>query len=316
MSELILEGIKLTRRYTTDTGRVLTACHDIDITLRKGETLGIVGESGCGKSTLLRMLTQLERPNEGNLFFHGKDVTTLKGEALRQNRRHIQMVFQDPGAAFFSRMKAGEAITEPLRNYEKLSHKELIRRRDELLELVNLPKDYAGRYPHSMSGGQRQRLGIARALALNPDILICDEATSALDVSMQSQIIELLAEIQRQRQLAIIFVCHDLALVQSMSHRVMIMYLGGVVETLPGNQVWERASHPYSRALLGSVFSTDMDFNKPIHTLEGEVPSPLDLPGGCSFHTRCPECKPRCSQERPEMYAVAPDHRVACHLQQ
>jgi ABC-type oligopeptide transport system ATPase subunit len=198
MSEIILEGKSLTRRYTTDSGLTLTACRDVDFSLRLGRTLGIVGESGCGKSTLLRMLTQLERPDEGQLFYRGKDITGLKGEALRKNRRHIQMVFQDPGAAFFSRMKAGEAITEPILNFEKLSGKKLHEKQAELLNLVKLPEGFSDRYPHSMSGGQRQRLGIARALALNPDILVCDEATSALDVSVQEKVIQLLVEIQKK----------------------------------------------------------------------------------------------------------------------
>lgn len=314
MSEFILEGKGLTQRYKTDTGRVLTACRAVDVTLRKGETLGIVGESGCGKSTLLRILTQLERPVEGRLFFNGKEITFLKGESLRRNRRHIQMVFQDPAASFFPRMKVGEAITEPLRNFRKLSRQEMLDKQAELLELVGLPKEYADRYPHSLSGGQRQRLGIARALALDPDILICDEATSALDVSVQRQIIELLADIQRQRGLSIIFVCHDLALVQSIAHRVMIMYLGGVVEALPGDQVWNQACHPYSKALLSSVFATDMDFDKPLNTLEGDVPSPLDLPCGCSFHTRCPSCMEICRREQPALREIASEHQAACHL--
>lgn len=314
MSEVILEGRRLTRRYTTDTGRVLSACNGVDLKLCKGKTLGIVGESGCGKSTLLRLLTQLERPDEGRLFFRGNDITALRGEALRQNRRHIQMVFQDPSAAFFSRMKAGEAISEPLTNYEHISRRELLDRQTSLLELVQLPGDYAERYPHSMSGGQRQRLGIARALALDPDILICDEATAALDVSVQQCIIELLVEIQQQRQLSMVFVCHDLALVQSLSHQVMVMYLGGVVEVLPGGQVAQSACHPYSKALLSSIFTIDMDFTVPLHSLEGEVPSALDMPQGCSFHTRCPQSMEVCSATAPELRSLTPDHWVACHL--
>ncbi|MDL2259564.1 dipeptide/oligopeptide/nickel ABC transporter ATP-binding protein, partial [Deltaproteobacteria bacterium OttesenSCG-928-K17] len=225
----ILEGRGLTRRYTSDAGQTLTACRGVDISLRQGHTLGIVGESGCGKSTLLRLLTQLEQPDEGQLFFRNQDITRLKGEALRKNRRHIQMVFQDPNSAFFARMKAGEAITEPLTNFERLTARQLWEKQAELLQLVQLPEDFADRYPHSMSGGQRQRLGIARALALDPDILVCDEATCALDVSVQEKIIGLLVEIQRQRQLSMVFVCHDLALVQSLAHQVMVMYLGGVV---------------------------------------------------------------------------------------
>lgn len=314
MSEILLEGRDLTRRYQTDTGEVLTACRGVDIMLYKGETLGIVGESGCGKSTLLRLLTLLERPDEGTLLFRGQDVTGLKGERLRQHRRHTQMVFQDPSASFFPRMKAGDAITEPLRNFGRYSPGELADKQAQLLELVGLPIEFAQRYPHSMSGGQRQRLGIARALALDPDILVCDEATSALDMSVQRQIIQLLVEIQKQRQLSIVFVCHDLALVQSMAHRVMIMYLGGVVEALPGAQVWDEAKHPYSKALLNSIFATDMDFEKPLLGLEGEISNPLDLPQGCSFHPRCPQAMDSCNRVPPKLHAVSDGHQAACHL--
>lgn len=314
MSEILLEGRGLVKRYLTDNNQILKACRGVDLVLHRGETLGIVGESGCGKSTLLRMLTQLERPDSGRLLIGGEDVTDLKGEPLRQSRRQIQMVFQDPAAAFFPRMRVREAISEPLRNFERLPQRELAERVAGLLELVQLPKDYAGRYPHSMSGGQRQRLGIARALMLDPRILVCDEATSALDVSVQQQIIRLLVEIQRQRQLSMIFVCHDLALVQSLSHRVMVMYLGNVVEVLPGNQIWERACHPYAKALLGSVFAIDMDFSRPISPLAGEVPSPLDSPPGCPFSSRCPYCEERCRQEKPQLRHLRPEHQVACHL--
>ena len=310
----ILEGRGLTRRYTTDAGQTLTACREVDISLRQGRTLGIVGESGCGKSTLLRLLAQLEQPDEGQLFFRNQDITRLKGEALRKNRRHIQMVFQDSNAAFFARMKAGEAITESLTNLGKISAKELREKQAELLRLVQLPEDFADRYPHSMSGGQRQRLGIARAMALDPDILVCDEATCALDVSVQEKIIGLLVDIQRQRELSMIFVCHDLALVQSLSHQVMVMYLGGVVESLPGCEVLEQACHPYSQALLNSIFAIDMDFDKPLPTLKGEVPSPLNPPKGCAFHARCPQCLEHCRTERPAMRQIAPHHQVACHL--
>lgn len=316
MSDFLFEGRGLTRRYLTDEGKVLTACKQIDLNLSKGETLGIVGESGCGKSTLLRMLTRLEYPDEGNLYFRGEDITGLKGQALRKTRRHIQMVMQDPGTAFFPRQRARDAISEPLQNYGHYSADELDARVKELLTLVHLPTDMAERFPHAMSGGQRQRLSIARALATEPEILICDEATSALDVAVQKQVVQLLADIQKQRELAVIFVCHDLALVQSLSHRIMIMYLGRVVEVLPGNQVWDEACHPYSLALLNSVFTVDMDFTKPINLLEGEVPSPVDTPPGCPFHTRCQRCISKCRKELPVLRSISPQHQVACHLMQ
>lgn len=313
MSEILLEGKSLTKVYTTDNGSLLTACENIDLHLYKGETLGIVGESGCGKSTLLRLITQLERPDKGELFIHGKNITDLKGEALRRNRKHIQIVFQNPSASFFPRMKVGDAISEPLRNFERLSKKDIRNRVESVLELVQLPKEYARRYPHSMSGGQLQRVGIARALILEPGILVCDEATSALDVSVQSQIIKLLVDIQRERQLSMIFVAHDLALLQSFSHRIMVMYLGNVVEILPGNEVGDRACHPYTMALLDAVFTIDMDSSKKINPLEGEVPSPIDLPRGCVFSTRCAHSDKICTRERPKLRKIAENHQVACH---
>lgn len=314
MSDCLLEGRGLTRRYRREDGRVLTACREVDLRMFPGETLGIVGESGCGKSTLMRLLARLERPDEGRLLFKGEDITDLRGEALRRHRRHIQMIFQDPAAAFFPRMKVWEALAEPLRNFEKLPSAQLRQRVDELLDLVGLPADFADRYPHSMSGGQRQRLGLARALALHPEVLLCDEATAALDVSSQQQLVELLVELQRREGLSILFVCHDLALVQSLSHRIMVMYLGTVLEVLPGADITGRAAHPYTKALLGSVFSISMDFSRPIEPLQGEVPSPLDIPRGCPFHTRCPHCMAVCRDSRPAMRQLSPDHQVACHL--
>ena len=314
MSDCLLEGRGLTRRYRREDGRVLTACREVDLRMFPGETLGIVGESGCGKSTLMRLLARLERPDEGRLLFKGEDITDLRGEALRRHRRHIQMIFQDPAAAFFPRMKVWEALAEPLRNFEKLPSAQLRQRVDKLLDLVGLPADFADRYPHSMSGGQRQRLGLARALALHPEVLLCDEATAALDVSSQQQLVELLVELQRREGLSILFVCHDLALVQSLSHRIMVMYLGTVLEILPGDGIARRAAHPYTKALLGSVFSISMDFSRPIEPLQGEVPSPLDIPRGCPFHTRCPHCMAVCRDSRPAMRQLSPDHQVACHL--
>lgn len=313
MSNCILEGRSLTRRYRRPDGRILTACQQINLRLYPGETLGIIGESGCGKSTLLRMLAQLERPDEGQLLFRGEDVTQWKGEILRRHRKHIQMVFQDSAAAFFPRMRVWDAVTEPLRNFTSHSRDELREKAGQLLEMVELPRTFLDRYPHSMSGGQRQRLGIARALALQPEVLLCDEATSALDVSTQDQLIELLVTLQRQQNLAILFVCHDLALVQALSHRIMVMYLGVMVESLPSSHFAEEALHPYARALLESLFSLHDSRNKPIIPLCGEVPSPIDRPAGCPFHTRCRYCTELCRTKMPPMTIVEPDHWVACH---
>ena len=313
MSECILEGRGLTRRYRRPDGRILTACQQIDLRLYPGETLGIVGESGCGKSTLLRMLSQLERPDEGQLLFRGEDVTGWKGENLRRHRRHIQMVFQDPAAAFFPRMRVWDAVTEPLRNYSSCSRGELREKAKQLLEMVELPQAFLDRYPHPLRGGQRQGRGMAGALALEPEVLLCDEATSALDVSTQDQLVELLVELQRQRELAILFVCHDLALVQSLSHRIMVMYLGVVVESLPSSCLAKDALHPYAKALLESVFSLHDNHERLIVPLCGEVPSPIDRPAGCPFHTRCSHCTELCRTRMPQMTAVGPEHWVACH---
>ena len=314
MSEPIFEGRGLTRRYRRPDGNVLTACRQVDLQLYPGRTLGIVGESGCGKSTLLRLLAQLERPDEGQLYFRQTEVTGLKGEALRRQRRHLQMIFQDPAAAFFPRMRAWKAVTEPIRNFSTHSRAVLRDRAAALLEMVELPAAFLDRYPHSMSGGQRQRLGIARALALEPEILLCDEATCALDVSTQDQLVRLLVSLQRRQNLSILFVCHDLALVQALSHQIMVMYLGTVVESLPSERIVQDAVHPYTRALLDAVFALDTDPDTEIHPLAGEVPSPIDRPAGCPFHTRCPRCTDRCRSEEPRLETVAQGHSVACHL--
>ena len=314
MSECILEGRGLTRRYRRPDGRTLTACRRVGLQLFPGETLGVVGESGCGKSTLVRMLAQLERPDEGELLFQGETITGLRGEALRRHRPHVQMIFQDSAAAFFPRMRVWDAVTEPLRSFHPLSRAQRREQAARLLERVELPVDFLDRYPHSMSGGQRQRLGIARALALEPEVLLCDEATSALDVSTQAQLVELLVSLQKKQNLSILFVCHDLALVQSLSHRMIVMYLGTVVESLPSAHLAADALHPYTRALLEAVFSLHTPPDKAVAPLSGEVPSPIHRPRGCPFHTRCPHCMERCAQEEPPTIFVAPGHTVACHL--
>ncbi len=313
MSDYILEGKNLSKHYMVG-DKELKACVNIDFSIKQGETIGVVGESGCGKSTLLKMLARLEAPTSGRLFLNGEDVTTQKGKSLRNSRKHVQMVFQDPSTAFSPKMKVNEVISEPLKNFYKLSKKELEEKVLELLELVHLPKEFASRYCHEMSGGQRQRLGVARALSIEPDVLVCDEATSALDVSIQDSIMKLLAEIQTKRNLSIIFVCHDIALVSSISHKMMIMYLGTIVEIIPSDKINETVSHPYSKLLISSIFSASMDFTKEIKTLEGEVPSPLDVPKGCPFSTRCSDCMDICKEEKPSLNKLNENHMVACHL--
>lgn len=312
--EPILTARHVTKQFPAANGRLLTACDDVNLTVCQGRTLGIVGESGCGKSTFVKMLVGLLAPTEGEILFHGDDITKLKGAALRQNRRKIQMVFQDAWAAFNPKMRVVDIVTEPLLNFGLIRRSERAAKAQELLEMVHLPKEYIDRYPHSMSGGQRQRVGIARALALEPEIIVCDEATCALDVSVQDRIVGLLVELQQKKGISFVFICHDVALVQSLSHQMAVMYLGNVVEVLPGHLVGTGALHPYTQALIGAIFSTSMDFTKKIESIESEAPSPLDVPAGCPFQNRCGHCMERCRREKPKLVEVKQHHEVACHL--
>ncbi|HIV25985.1 MAG TPA: ABC transporter ATP-binding protein [Candidatus Scatomonas pullistercoris] len=312
--ERILEAKHVTKKYSAPGGRTLTANSDINLCMYRGRTLGVVGESGCGKSTFMRMVLSLEEPTEGEILYRGKNITKLKGEKLRQHRQNIQMVFQDPSEAFNPKMKIMDIVCEPLLNFKRIKQSEKEQAARRLLEMVELPGDFAYRYPHNMSGGQRQRVGIARALALEPEIIICDEATSALDVSVQKTIIELLVRLQREKNIAYGFICHDIALVQSLAHQVAVMYLGNIVEILPGERIGAGSLHPYTRGLMGAIFDLKMDFSKPIESIEGEVPSPLDMPEGCPFQNRCRQCMEICRKEKPLLRTVSEDHQVACHL--
>ena len=314
MSDLIMETRNIIKKYPASGGRVLTACNNISLQIYKGKTIGIVGESGCGKSTLVRMLIQLENPTAGEILYHGSNITDLRRKEKWLLRQNMQMVFQDPAASFNPKMKIIDILTEPLLNYKRLKRRQKAEKAKELLEMVELPEDILYRYPHSISGGQRQRISIARALSLEPEILICDEATSALDVSVQKTIIELLVKLQKQKQIGIVFICHDLALIQSFAHQIAVMYLGNIVETLPGEQVSKNSRHPYTRALLESVFTVTMDGSEEIATLDSEVPSPLDIPAGCPFHNRCSSASRLCGDKRPELEKIETGHEAACHL--
>ena len=312
--EVILEAKHVTRRFTASGGRTLVANHDINLKMYKGKTLGLVGESGCGKSTFMRFLVSLDTPSEGQILYRGKDITKMKGEELRQNRQNIQMVFQDPSASFNPKMKIRDILCEPLMNFKRIKASEKDAAAKKLLHMVELPEEFADRYPHNMSGGQRQRVAIARALALEPEILIMDEATAALDVSVQKTIIELVSKLQKEQQITIGFICHDIALVQSVAHQVAVMYLGNLVEVIPGKDIAEKSVHPYTRALMGAIFDIHMDFSKPIESIESEAPSPLDVPEGCPFQNRCEHCMEVCRQERPELIELESGHQVVCHL--
>ena len=311
---LVLEAKHVSRRFPASGGRELLACNNVNLKMYRGKTLGLVGESGCGKSTFMRFLVWLDRPTEGEILFHGKDITKMKGAELHENRQHIQMVFQDPSTSFNPKMRIRDIVCEPLLNYRRIRVSEKDRKARELLEMVELPGDFADRFPHNMSGGQRQRVAIARALALEPEIIVMDEATSALDVSVQETVIELITKLQREKNVTIGFICHNLGLIQSFSHQIAVMYLGNIVEVMPGENVDTIACHPYTRALIDSVFDTKMDFSKKIEPIKGEPPSPMDVPAGCPFADRCEKCMEICRAERPKLRELEPEHEIACHL--
>lgn len=294
---------------------MLTACDNVTLNAYAGQTLGIIGESGCGKSTLVRTILQIHPASGGEVIFDGQDILKLRGEAARQNRRKIQMVFQDPAAAFNPKMKVKEIVCEPLLNFGLIKKSEVDAKAAELLRMVELPEDFKDRYPHNMSGGQRQRLGIARALSLEPKIVVCDEATSALDVSVQEKICELLVRLQKEKGITYLFICHDLGLVDLMCHQIAVMYLGNIVEYIGyGRRISTEGMHPYTKALMKSVFKVDFKPGEKIEPLESEIPSPLDLPKGCPFQSRCGQCMEICRSEKPELKEVVPGHFVACHL--
>ena len=292
---VILQIKNLTKKFAAEGGKMLTACDNVTLNAYAGQTLGIIGESGCGKSTLVRTILQIHPASGGEVIFDGQDILKLRGEAARQNRRKIQMVFQDPAAAFNPKMKVKEIVCEPLLNFGLIKKSEVDAKAAELLRMVELPEDFKDRYPHNMSGGQRQRLGIARALSLEPKIVVCDEATSALDVSVQEKICELLVRLQKEKGITYLFICHDLGLVDLMCHQIAVMYLGNIVEYIGyGRRISTEGMHPYTKALMKSVFKVDFKPGEKIEPLESEIPSPLDLPKGCPFQSRCGQCMEIC----------------------
>lgn len=312
---VILQIKNLTKKFAAEGGKMLTACDNVTLNAYAGQTLGIIGESGCGKSTLVRTILQIHPASGGEVIFDGQDILKLRGEAARQNRRKIQMVFQDPAAAFNPKMKVKEIVCEPLLNFGLIKKSEVDAKAAELLRIVELPEDFKDRYPHNMSGGQRQRLGIARALSLEPKIVVCDEATSALDVSVQEKICELLVRLQKEKGITYLFICHDLGLVDLMCHQIAVMYLGNIVEYIGyGRRISTEGMHPYTKALMKSVFKVDFKPGEKIEPLESEIPSPLDLPKGCPFQSRCGQCMEICRSEKPELKEVVSGHFVACHL--
>ena len=311
-SDIVLSAKHIVKQFPASHGRTLTACNDINLNVYKGKTLGIVGESGCGKSTFVRMVISLDKPTSGEILYHGKNLADLSKKETWLNRQNMQMVFQDPLASFDPKMKIVDILTEPLINFGKLKKSEKENKARELLEMVELPGDFVDRYPHNMSGGQRQRVGIARAIALEPEIIFCDESTSALDVSIQKAILELLVKLQKEKNIAIGFICHDLAMISSIAHQIAVMYMGNIVEILPGEEVARGALHPYTKALLQSVFDLHMDFNKPITPLEGEASMPTGELQGCPFQNRCAFCMEKCQKEKPELKTLDENHQIAC----
>ncbi len=294
--------------------RRLYAVSDVSLTLYRGELLGVVGESGCGKSTLAKMIVGSLPVSSGSMTLDGVDYTALKGQERRAFRRRIQMVFQDPLSSFSPRMRIGTYLCEPRRNYDRISKEKAMEEAEELLEQVGLPRDFVSRYPHELSGGQLQRVAIARAIAIHPDVLLCDEATGALDVSIQDQIAHLLVKLTEEQNIGCIFIGHDLAFVRSITQRIAIMYLGRVVELINSENLEQDCRHPYTKALLNSVFDVYCDQKEDIDLLEGEPPSPLQIHQGCPFALRCPHARDRCREELPELKGVGEDHLCACFL--
>ena len=316
MSEYLIEAKNLCKYFRVDRKRTLKAVDGVNIAIRKGETLGLVGESGCGKTTCGRTLLRLYDATAGEILFDGRDISSLRGKDLLDFKHKAQIVFQDPYSSLDPRMTIGEIIAEGMDVHLHLSGEEKRRRINELLAAVGLTDQFANRFAHELSGGQRQRVGIARALAVDPEFIVCDEPISALDVSIQAQIVNLLIKLQRERGLTYLFISHDLSMVKHISDRVGVMYLGSMVELSTSQVIFSSPKHPYTQALIAAIPEVDFDkeHGREKERLQGEVPSPIDPPPGCRFAARCKYATEDCRRSTPELKEVEPGHFVACHL--
>lgn len=317
-NEILMEINHLRKWYPVGSSfkkekKFVKAVEDVSLTIRKGETLGIVGESGCGKSTFARLILRLIDSTEGEILFKGKDLSKMSGEELRRTRRYMQMVFQDPYASLNPRMKVGDILSEPFLIHGVCHEAEAKKEAIRLIQLVGLGTDSLKKYPHEFSGGQRQRICIARALAVSPDMIVCDECVSALDVSIQAQIINLLVKLQKELGIALVFISHDLRIVQHISTNVAVMYLGEVVESAPKKELFENPSHPYTKALLSAVPVAIPGAKKNRIVLTGELPSPINRPAGCSFSSRCSQADESCRKVPPTRYLVGEEHYCRCY---
>jgi len=313
MTHPLIQTEQLTKSFFVN-HRKLTAVRNLSFSIDQGQTLGLVGESGCGKSTLGRLLLRLYDPTSGKIFFHDRDITNFSDKQMKEVRRHMQMIFQDPFASLNPRMTIEAIIKEPLVIHAIGSSDEQKKQVINLLDLVNLPKGSLGRFPHEFSGGQRQRIGIARALALHPELIVCDEPISALDVSIQAQIANLLLSLQKEFHLTYLYIAHDLAMVKVLASRVAVMYLGEFVEIGPVDDLYTHPQHPYTQILLSSVPHHDpiQERARPQTILQGEPPSPLELPKGCPFSSRCPKAQSICFEKKPMLTEVSKDHQASC----
>ena len=321
MSDALLEvqnlklyyPVKVRQNILRSETRYVKAVDDISFTVNKGETFGLVGESGCGKSTTGKTIVKLLRPTAGDILFEGKSIFARQEEGQDLTTR-IQIIFQDPYSSLDPRFTVGRCIAEPMVVHKTGTPQQREERVRQLMKDVGLRPEHYPKYPHECSGGQRQRIGVARALALNPSLIVCDEPVSALDVSIQAQILNLMQDLQKKYDLTYIFISHNLSVVKHLCDRIAVMYLGNMVEIASKNDLFDRPAHPYTQALLDAIPIPDPDIPTMQEMLEGDVPSPMDPPAGCCFHTRCKKACPRCAQERPRLREIAPGHLVACHF--